>query len=791
VTRYASEGGAQERVLTADSPTWWHGHYLGNRGVASYASKKRFDAQGLEIDAAVQNTLLENVGTNSNWLVMCSKNGGVTLSSVLVDGVGKGTSTRSDGDPNEWPGATAQARIDNMQRDRMRNLCINCRAGQESDWDLAQVLIWDMHLTDSEMQTVSTELSRYAMPLATACSVVPGVGCSACPAGTYKQSDENTPCINCVAGKYRVLPAATAESSCVPCPANTFSFSPTTLKTGCICNAGYSGATDGEICDACVAGKYKTTVGVGTCTDCAANEYSTTLAQVTSSCLSCPLNSKAPAGSDDATDCQCNAGYTGANGQTCTACVPGTYKTADGPQVCTLCGNNTYSPAVAATTASVCVACQTNSRSRMGSSQPSDCKCLRGYLTNNLGTVNATCQMCTAGSYNSQLDATTCSSCGAGMKSSNPGAVSEEECTECGANTYSAAGAAQCEICPAFTSAPARSDALDDCKCLAGYQSNVIGLDGRPCSACQAGKHKALTGASPCIDCAVNRYSSVIAATSNATCLSCTQNAVSPVGSSASSMCLCDLGYFNVEKNYANLARSCGPAENQACPVTSSEIHPNSPPGDAWKINDGDTASYSLLKPGRPAWLRIDFGVPRTVTKVDFWLGFCAYNANWAEKRCHQTNNWLVAVSDVPSLSLLANVAGNYDDDLNVCKSRISNTLVPPETPPKKVSITCDNIYTGQFMYIYSYEPIDNYLDFAEIIPSGSTYSATCFACTAGTFKDTLGSAACTNCPANHYSGLTAQPSNATCTPCYKDSVSLAGSDNIDDCSCAAGFEFS
>jgi hypothetical protein len=66
-----------------------------------------------------------------------------------------------------------------------------------------------------------------------------------------------------------------------------------------------------------------------------------------------------------------------------------------------------------------------------------------------------------------------------------------------------------------------------------------------------------------------------------------------------------------------------------------------------------------------------------------------------------------------------------------------------------------------------------------------------CAACAAGTFKDTLGSAACTSCPANHYSGLTAQRSNATCTPCYKDSISLAGSDNIDDCSCAAGFEFS
>ena len=94
-------------------------------------------------------------------------------------------------------------------------------------------------------------------------------------------------------------------------------------------------------------------------------------------------------------------------------------------------------------------------------------------------------------------------------------------------------------------------------------------------------------------------------------------------------------------------------------------------------------------------------------------------------------------------------------------------------------------------MYVYSYEPIDNYLTFAEIIPSGSTYSGTCSACTAGTFKDTLGSAACTNCPANYYSGLTAQRSNATCTPCYENSVSPAGSVSMDACTCVAGYEFS
>jgi hypothetical protein len=66
-----------------------------------------------------------------------------------------------------------------------------------------------------------------------------------------------------------------------------------------------------------------------------------------------------------------------------------------------------------------------------------------------------------------------------------------------------------------------------------------------------------------------------------------------------------------------------------------------------------------------------------------------------------------------------------------------------------------------------------------------------CSACIAGKFKPTTGADACTNCPANYYSGLPARTSNATCTPCYENSVSLAGSDTIDDCSCSAGYEFS
>jgi hypothetical protein len=186
----------------------------------------------------------------------------------------------------------------------------------------------------------------------------------------------------------------------------------------------------------------------------------------------------------------------------------------------------------------------------------------------------------------------------------------------CAENTYSAAGAAQCDLCPDNTFAPGQSVRLGDCRCLAGFHSAVIGEDGFPCSACPAGKHKEQAGALPCTDCLPNFYSTATAATSNATCESCNLNAVSMAGSSNASMCLCDLGYTG------------------------------------------------------------------------------------------------------------SNAAG-------------------------------------------------------------------CAACAAGKFKASKGAAPCTNCRADTFSELTARTSNATCTPCYDNSVSPAGSAHIDDCSCAAGFEFS
>ncbi len=92
-------------------------------------------------------------------------------------------------------------------------------------------------------------------------------------------------------------------------------------------------------------------------------------------------------------------------------------------------------------------------------------------------------------------------------------------------------------------------------------------------------------------------------------------------------------------------------------------------------------------------------------------------------------------------------------------------------------------------MYVYRYAGL---LGFPEVVPFGSAIGGSmCVGCAAGKFKSTTGPAACTNCAANTYSGRTAQTNASTCTPCFDNSVSPAGSDAIDDCSCSSGFEFS
>jgi len=81
-------------------------------------------------------------------------------------------------------------------------------------------------------------------------------------------------------------------------------------------------------CDSCEAGKFKGSAGVNTvCDDCEAGTYSSSPGSAT--CASCPTHSTtAEEGSDELTDCKCNAGFSGPDGGACVA--DGTGSSGDG-----------------------------------------------------------------------------------------------------------------------------------------------------------------------------------------------------------------------------------------------------------------------------------------------------------------------------------------------------------------------------------------------------------------------------------------------------------------------------
>jgi len=70
----------------------------------------------------------------------------------------------------------------------------------------------------------------------------------------------------------------------------------------CVCDAGYTG----DPCSPCAGGTAKDSTGSQSCYFCNANFYSE-LSSASTRCLSCPDNSYSPSGSDELSDCICNA----------------------------------------------------------------------------------------------------------------------------------------------------------------------------------------------------------------------------------------------------------------------------------------------------------------------------------------------------------------------------------------------------------------------------------------------------------------------------------------------------
>jgi len=226
------------------------------------------------------------------------------------------------------------------------------------------------------------------------------------------------------------------------CPMNSNSAAGSDNGNDCQCNARYYEPlpdTDTEGPD---------------CVLCPANTY----------CLGgpnkadCPANAASPAGSDDKTECVCNAGYYGINGQSCTKCPDGEY-----------CPGGNRHPV-----------CPANSWDNGGSSDTkiADCLCNAGYV----GSDPSNCQVCPEGSYCtgqgviSQCPANSHAPAGSSDYTCNDGYVrkSDGSCFMCPPDFYCPPGDNYLPTaCPKNTEAPPMSTSPHDCKCLAGYQNNA------------------------------------------------------------------------------------------------------------------------------------------------------------------------------------------------------------------------------------------------------------------------------------------------------------------------------
>jgi hypothetical protein len=276
----------------------------------------------------------------------------------------------------------------------------------------------------------------------------PGLGdCTKCPYGTssmeeanvhqndckclagYNASYDGETCTACFAGTYK---NTTGTGPCLKCPEGTGTASTgSKLLNNCTCLVGHNGTFAGAACTACEAGKYKKDVGFGECVSCKVGTYNSIAGA--EECLQCPMGTSSFMGSDELADCKCVAGHNATlDGLPCSACEAGKFKGNEGTGVCESCRAGATTPT-------------------RGSYEAAECECAAGYTT---GSDEATCVPCQAGEYKSEIGSEPCSLC--------------DSITSSGEKHSPDRGAAICVNCPQFQ----ESNGIT-CYCKQDYRLNL------------------------------------------------------------------------------------------------------------------------------------------------------------------------------------------------------------------------------------------------------------------------------------------------------------------------------
>lgn len=408
--------------------------------------------------------------------------------------------------------------------------------------------------------------------------------CQICAAGSTAIADGTVECTLCAESTYQDTSLANPTAQpCSACPPfSIHSLSGSTDVFDCNCARGYYRVTVGDsfTCEPCTAGFFCPGSGdtqepkrINQRIACAVNEWSYAGA---TECTNCTANSESlvlvgstGGGLTGPDQCQCNSGFTGTGDVGCTACAPGSFQSVDmthdstQPGVrdgiapdstavsldCQPCATGTYQDASAQT---ACNACPSNSDSAEGSDAITDCQCVQTYV----GADGGPCELCSVGYFCPGGETST--QCRL-HSSSAPGAGSETDC-QCIPGFYSTAEGLVCNTCPENSYCPghlqlvtcagnsesiAGSDDISDCSCVAGMWRGCIETkDGRFLQS--DGTECVIDYTASCELCGANDICV------NNTLLHCPIHSTAPAGSSETSACVCNPGYYNAAHNSAD-----------------------------------------------------------------------------------------------------------------------------------------------------------------------------------------------------------------------------------------------
>lgn len=598
--------------------------------------------------------------------------------------------------------------------------------------------------------------------------------CNSCPANAQSppESDSITDCTcnagytgangsPCTACEESTFKSTAGPQACDTCDANAYSPTGSTLQTACQCNAGYTGA-DGDVCVECEAGKYKTTIGASVCTPCPLNSYSNAASTLLQQCL-------------------CNAGYTGANGAQCSVCAVGTYKPLSGESECINCADNEISPQ-ASTDIS---ACECNVGHAYNVDTNSCEECIAGKFKDSIGDID--CSLCPLHST-SIAGATLITQCicNAGYEG-----VHGDTCVLCPAGKYEN-DAHVCVDCPDNSDSESGASTVFDCKCNAGF----TGPHGGPCTACATGTYKINAGSAICTSCNLHATTLQDASTlatdclceaaytlidssctmcsentfkteiSNAACTNCQEFAVSPPGSTQPSDCTCIDQYFDAGDG------SC----DRAC-------------GIGFEANLGETKCVGCQESYYKDFTGIDSCVAcpdnafsRKRNSTSIYSCLCHPGYFWEDNAC--------VLCGAGKFSNLENVTACFDC-VQAANADPATNIICPSLNQVPAGFQLNEAQNGIQIC-----PNNTYNDGSQLTctscPSPSTFTNqagltsilqckcnpgyfrnaenVCVACSLGTFKTQSGDDACTVCPANANTLLTASMSlsDCLCNPNYQ-----------------------